>query len=1392
MASFTSPIGHYDDDKEDIENYLARLQSWCIVNDVTNTKKKHVLLAEIGPKAFQVLNNLCFPDAPDSKEFKALTDMLKAHYVSKITPMTSRLKLQGRKQEANETISSYIVALKQIAVHCNFGNSLDERLRDAFTCGVRSPKILKRLIEASQKEDYSWQIATTLALSIEAVDKDTSSELFQTQSHTPKVHSVRDGNSRQSARRGNRNSGRGRPRNSQRQPNASGQRQPSTNSQAQRQPNANSQRQDTQGERCFRCGSFSHVPNNCPFKNKQCFKCHRYGHTQSQCGRRQPGAVHYVDETVDDTFDDASADLSNAFQQLFHVSEAHVQPTDLELPSEYTEELSVNGLPVTFTIDTACPVTVIPERMYQDHFSAYPLQPTQLQLSSYSKHGVPVLGQFLATVKYNHNTYSLPVFVTRGDNVALCGRQWLHAIRLDWRRICSIQGQYRNVEQLLEQYKDVFSESPGAIKDFKAEVTVQPGAKPLFYRPRPVPYALKDAVAEKLHDLEKKGIISKIDRNDWAAPIVVVPKADKSLRICGDYKVTVNRAVESEVYPLPTAEDLFATLSGGQVFTKLDLSNAYQQLELTPESQKYLVINTHLGLYKFHRLAYGVSTAPNIFQKVMDQILQGISGVTCYLDDILIATDRASHLSQVAKVLERLRSYGVHVKREKCSFMTSSVTYLGHTVNAKGIQPTAEKVQAIRDMRAPKDLHELRVLLGMVNYYGKFLPDLATLLSPWYNLLTKEAKFCWSDACAKALTKIKELLTSEKLLVHFDPKKKIVLACDASPVGLGCVLSHIDNGVEKPIAFASRSLTSAERNYCQLEREGLAIIYGLTKFHKYVYGRHIIIETDNKPVTRILSDKTGLPSLAALRLQRWALILMAHDYELRYRKAQDHGNCDCLSRLPGGTDNYLATELPVNYFSLVDELPITAKQVAEQSRKDPVISAAMDYTSTGWCHKCPSDDLRPYFNRREQLSTDKGCLLWGTRVIIPPKFQQKLLNELHTTHPGVVRMKSMARAYIWFPNMDSQIEELVKGCSTCQAMQKSAPVVPLSPWQYPLRCWERIHIDFAELDRTQYLVLIDSYSKWLEVKQMRTSTSQQTIKELRQIFASYGLPQVLVSDNGPQLVSLDFENFLKSNGIQHIMSAPYHPASNGAAERSVQTVKLALKKYLLSKGSSSNLDCALQNFLFAYRNTPQATTGRSPAELFLKRSLRTRFSLLKPDVTSDVHSKHQQQRQNHDASRPSAIPEFSVGETVRVKSTPQYPGVENYVKGVVVRKDGPYHYLVKIGNRCRMVHLDHLRKTGELESVCVAPDLDVPDPIVPFVPDVSAPVVKPPSVPDVSNPVVHPIAPSVSMPNNASGSVPEPNASHVPIGVVPTATPAVEARRSQRAPKRPQRLIETI
>ena len=390
---------------------------------------------------------------------------------------------------------------------------------------------------------------------------------------------------------------------------------------------------------------------------------------------------------------------------------------------------------------------------------------------------------------------------------------------------------------------------------------------------------------------------------------------------------------------------------------------------------------------------------------------------------------------------------------------------------------------------------------------------------------------------------------------------------------------HImEDGSERPIAYASRSLTSSERNYPQIEREALGIVHGVKRFHKYLYSREFTLITDNQPLSRTFAENKEIPTLAALRLQRWGLILSAYRYKIRTRKSQDNANADMLSRLTTNKSSQLAQELQINHFTVLEEMPISADDIADETRKDKTLARIYHYIMNGW-PKEQDSDIAPYYTRCDELSAEQGCILWGLRVVILPALQQQMIHELHHEHVGIVRMKAIARGYFWFPGIDNEIEKEVAQCEACQTFRANPAPAPLIPWKFPAATWERVHVDLFSLNGQEFLILIDSHSKWIEVKLMSSTTSAKTIEVFRGIFASYGLPKELVSDNGPQLASSEFRDFLKKNGVKHTLVPANHPASNGAAERSVQIVKSTLKKHLEAEKSGHEVKRSLQQRL---------------------------------------------------------------------------------------------------------------------------------------------------------------------------------------------------------------------
>ena len=341
----------------------------------------------------------------------------------------------------------------------------------------------------------------------------------------------------------------------------------------------------------------------------------------------------------------------------------------------------------------------------------------------------------------------------------------------------------------------------------------------------------------------------------------------------------------------------------------------------------------------------------------------------------------------------------------------------------------------------------------MVQYYAKFLPNLSSRLEPLHQLLKKDAQWSWGQEQEQSFNDVKSMLLEDRVLTHFDPELEIIVACDSSSYGLEAVLSHrMLDGQERPIAYASRSLTKTERQYAQIEREALALYWGVKKFQLYLEGRQFTLITDRKPLQYIMAPDKAVPSTAAARLQRRCLFLGAFSYQIEYRSTTHHCNCDGISRLPlPGTEGHPDDEpdgVGIFYSNVIAALPVTEQDIRRATRNDPLLSRVIEFVHKGW-ERTDNEYLLPFYRKRDELTTHQGILLWGSRVVVPNKLQLGVMETLHEGHLGVVKMKGLARSYVWWENIDRDIEECARQCHGCQETGAEPIHAPLHKWEFP-------------------------------------------------------------------------------------------------------------------------------------------------------------------------------------------------------------------------------------------------------------------------------------------------------------------------------------------------------
>lgn len=1194
------------------------------------------LLYSMGRDAEPIYGSFVFPAATEAMphpeyEFNLVMQKFDEHFVPKRNVIHDRACFHKRNQRAGETVEAFVQSLYELAQHCEFGAGKDEQIRDRIVIGIMDKDVSQKLqLEA----DLTLERAIQLARQSEQV-KQQSAERVETT-----VNEVRRKEYNSTRRSYDK------PRQGQ------------------------GQKYSENKLNCQRCNRMHDKKESCPARNKRCRKCNKIGHFEAVCKSKMLKEVRA--EAVMDSDED-----SFFIGELFLRATTKSKPNIIEESNPDTDwdvELLVNGSPVDFKIDTGVDTTV----MTEEAFSKLRQKPklNKSRPTVYSPGGkVRCVGKFLATTTYKGQKYQYWITVVKGQYVS----------NLLGKAVAKHMGLVARVNAITSDLtSDVFGEI-GLLNCEPVKIELTEEAVPYSVNtPRRVPFPLLPKVEKELKRMLSLGIIEEVtEPTDWCAPMVPAPKRNKDeVRVCVDLK-RLNKGVKRERYILPTLDDITPKLAGAKVFSTLDASSGFWQIPLDPSCQKLTTFITPMGRFCFKRLPFGITSAPEIFQRLMTDLLKGLEGTVVVMDDILVyGSTKEEHDRHLDAVLRTVKASGLKLNRAKCHFRKTELQFFGHIISADGVKPDESKVEAIAQMSSPSNVEQLRQVLGLVNYVGKFLPGLSSVLHPLTNLLKRETAWVWGEPQEQAFNKAKAMLMAAPALSYYDANKPTVVSADASSYGLGAALLQDHDGELRPVAFCSRTLTDAEKRYSQIEKECLASVWACERFARYIQGMgRVRLQTDHKPLVPLINsydlDKTPL------RCQRLLMRLMRFNVTAEHVPGKQLVVADTLSRHPLKDSYVPETETQVKAYvnTMVASKPIKSSKLEEirkVTQSDAELQKVITFIRKGWPRKMTEGSpLRGYYAARSHLSESDSLVLYHDRIVVPAVLRAGVLDQLHEGHQGLTKCRERAKLTVWWPNIGAQITNKVKLCDFCREYKPTQRREPLVTTPLPSGPWQRIAVDLFELEGKTFLVAVDYFSRDIEIASLTTITSKQVINKLKHIFVRWGIPLELVSDNGTQFTSAEFQDFKQRYGFTHITSSPHYPQSNGAAERAVRTAKYILKQP----------DPCLA--LMGYRSTPIAATGESPAQLMTGRQIRTTVPVLEktllprpfdPDQVymKDATAKGSYRFYYNRRHSARALPELHPGQTVRVK----LDGEKGWTTParVISKSKEPRSYLVEMAN----------------------------------------------------------------------------------------------------------------
>lgn len=1162
------------------------LQASGITSDA---QKRAILLHTSGKRVREIFSTL----ENTGSTYDEACAALDSHFKPQKNLIYDRWVFRNTKQQKDETTSQFIVRLRKLVETCEYVKP-DEEVRDQFVCGCYEKKLMEKLLRMPK-------------LTIKEISETGS--LYE--------------NSKQQAQE------------------IASEGKFEINKLKTQQPNNQQKppRRESGPVSCYNCG-YPFVPNHkqqCPAKNKPCNFCGIVGHFQSVCrkqnSKKNIAVVKEKSETVesseqivcDKNIEDSSFRKENLFyRSVFSVA----NPKKNKNKSSPRFKVKVNNEPVVLMGDTGATCSCINYNTFLkiQKKKSKKLLKTESKIFTFgNKEHIKPLGKIVCHIEGNNN-FIVETFYVMTNNfeniLSKSACEMLGYIKIHGEenisKVVSKQNfpaeSKSNVQLLTNKYKSVF-EGEGLLKDYEHKIYVDQSVKPVIQRLRRYPLQLKDKINNELDRLEKLDFIEKANGpSKWVSNMVVVPKKDGNIRLCLDARA-VNTSIIRHTHPIPTLESIIDDLHGAKFFSKIDLRQAYCQIMLDEEARDLTTFVTEKGLMRYKRMIYGLTSASEDFQKIIENCFAGLEGVKCISDDTIVySRTLEEHLQRLENLLQRAKELGLKFNLPKCQFLTKEISFFGVIIGENGVKMDESKVSTLNSFRSPTNASELKSFLGFATFCSRFVPNFSTLTGPLRELLKDNNPFKWTLKHQHAFDNIKDIITKNICLSFYDPAAKCKLVTDASDHGLGAVLLQTVNNVDKPIAFASRSLTKLESKYTTTEKECLAFVFAVQKFHNYLYGVEFDVHVDHKPLES-LNNCNKKPNA---RIERWLMTLQSYRFKISHTPGRDN-IADCFSRLLAPTSEATTENDQYINFVTTNAVPHTMSLdlVRNESINDQELQAISNALSKNdWS----SPDITPYKQFSHELTQNEGLILKGTQIVLPQSLRKCAINIAHRGHLGITKTVGLLRTKVFWPNLHKEVSDHLHSCLPCQAVTPAYKPEPLKPSDLPTAPWCEISADFHGPlpSGEKLLVILDEYSRFPIVHVMRNTTADSLINKLDGTFALFGYPDSLKTDNGPPFDSTRIKNYMKDNSIDHRKITPFHPQSNAKCERFMKVIGKTLKTAQIEGKSWRN---ELDKLLFSYRNSPHSSTSFSPALLFFNRNIKTGLPQLTTPISNDLHNK---------------------------------------------------------------------------------------------------------------------------------------------------------------------------